>query len=346
MTANDRRVERTLRKMQLWESESEEGQKLAEKPMGKCERRENHDSIASESTDGGGGGRHREVVLIKVDAIIENRRQPRQYFNEASIESLAATIHERGLLQPIIVRKLPEDEQKYEIIAGERRFRAVKHLGHTAISAVVRNDVNDHELAILALVENLQREELSIVEKVKAIAALKKDFPETDSVAKEIGVSRKTIERYNRINKAMVLSPPIKLIFEEHGQSIDMRTAMKLCEVAKHLAAGNAGQQQLFDDLLKTRSIKKATKTVLDTLQEKVHDTKGFTYKTTSERYVVAFTKNVETLSEGDREELEKILQNMLTILNKNATLCLNDFQKHGGHYPGGDDTVHIEEGA
>src|SRR5699024_11518577 len=98
-----------------------------------------------------------EVIQLSVKQIEPNRYQPRTIFNEEKIQELAQTIHTHGIIQPIIVRKL--DDEKYELIAGERRWRAVSFLEWEKIPAIVR-EMTDTETASVALIENLQREEL------------------------------------------------------------------------------------------------------------------------------------------------------------------------------------------
>src|SRR5699024_476790 len=93
--------------------------------------------------------------------------QPRSIFNEEKIEELAQTIHTHGMIQPIVVRKI--DEERYEIIAGERRWRAVQLLEWKQISAIIR-EMTETETASVALIENLQREALAVVEEANAYA--------------------------------------------------------------------------------------------------------------------------------------------------------------------------------
>ncbi len=109
-----------------------------------------------------------EVKKISVEEIVPNRFQPRTVFMDEKIEELSLTIRTHGIIQPIVVRQV---DGRYEIIAGERRFRAVKKLGWETIPAIVK-DFNDTETASVALIENLQREELSAIEEAVAYAKL------------------------------------------------------------------------------------------------------------------------------------------------------------------------------
>src|SRR5690625_6794710 len=100
-----------------------------------------------------------DIIPLKVEHIVPNAYQPRTQFDEEKIKELAQTLQTHGIIQPIVVRK--KDEELYEVIAGERRLRAAKLLGWETISAIIRN-MSDTETASVALIENIQREELSV----------------------------------------------------------------------------------------------------------------------------------------------------------------------------------------
>jgi len=131
------------------------------------------------------------LELISLDEIVTNTKQPRQTFYETSLEELAQSIKERGVLEPIVVR--PKDD-KYEIVMGERRFRASRLAGLDQIPAVVR-DMNDEDAAADALLENFQREDLNPIDRAKAIEALL-GFMTWDKCAKTLGVSESTLRRH------------------------------------------------------------------------------------------------------------------------------------------------------
>lgn len=107
------------------------------------------------------------ITKIPLDKIVPNKYQPRKNFDENSIKELAQSIKENGLAQPILVTRIP-GEDKYEIIAGERRYRACKFLNWKEIDAIVKNEIDDEKKLIIALIENLQREDLNPVEKANA----------------------------------------------------------------------------------------------------------------------------------------------------------------------------------
>jgi ParB family chromosome partitioning protein len=131
---------------------------------------------------------------LPLDKIRTNENQPRKTFYQESLEELAASIQERGVLQPITVRPLSgKDAGFYEIVMGERRFRASKLAGLTHIPAIVKN-LSDEEAAADALLENFQREDMNPIEKARAIQGLLQ-FMSYEKVSKTLGVSETTVRR-------------------------------------------------------------------------------------------------------------------------------------------------------
>ncbi len=143
------------------------------------------------------------VVQVPVAAIVPNRRQPRQDFDDGSIASLAESIRKAGLMQPIVVRPIDGDasgKAGYELIAGERRWRAARQLSMNSIPAIVRS-VDDRTAAEWALIENLQREDLNPMDRAAAFARLIDDFGMShQEIADEVGLDRSTISNLLRLN--------------------------------------------------------------------------------------------------------------------------------------------------
>ncbi|MFC5559705.1 nucleoid occlusion protein [Ureibacillus thermophilus] len=140
-----------------------------------------------------------KVVKIPIDQIVPNRYQPRTIFDEEKIEELSRTIHTHGVIQPIVVRRL--EDNRYEIIAGERRYRAIKKLNWTEVPAIVR-DLNDKETASIALIENLQREELTAIEEALAYQQLIELHHLTqEALAQRLGKGQSTIANKLRLLK-------------------------------------------------------------------------------------------------------------------------------------------------
>lgn len=130
------------------------------------------------------------VNEIPIDHIRRNPAQPRRTFDEAALQELAESIRTKGVLQAILVRPDPKEAGKYQIIAGERRWRAAKLAGLGAIPAIVRN-VDELELLEVGIIENVQRADLNPIEEAEAYDALMKRFGRTqESLASSVGKSR------------------------------------------------------------------------------------------------------------------------------------------------------------
>ena len=138
------------------------------------------------------------VTYLKTALIKDNSLQPRTHYDEAKLAELMASIKEKGILQPILVRKVGSE---YEVIAGERRLKAVRALGLENIPAVVKV-ATDRESLVLALVENIQREELNAIEEAQSFRKLIDEFNfSQEDVAKSIGKDRSTVNNLLRLLK-------------------------------------------------------------------------------------------------------------------------------------------------
>ena len=138
-----------------------------------------------------------EVQHLGVDAIVPNRYQPRQTFSAQELSELAASLKQSGLLQPVLVRR--KGDGMYELISGERRWRAAREAGMETIQAVVRN-CSDEESMLLALVENLQREDLNPMEMARAYQRMMNEFGLTqDLIAQRVGCERSSVANSVRL---------------------------------------------------------------------------------------------------------------------------------------------------
>jgi ParB family chromosome partitioning protein len=161
-----------------------------------------------------------EIKNILINEIVPSPYQPRTVFDEDRIDELCQTIKTHGVIQPIVVRLR---NNKFEIIAGERRFRAVTKLGMETIPAIVR-DINDAQAASIALIENLQREGLTVIEEAIAYQRLMEIHQLTqESLAQRLGKSQSTIANKIRL---LQLCEPVKLalmerkITERHARAL------------------------------------------------------------------------------------------------------------------------------
>ncbi|MFH1837412.1 MAG: ParB/RepB/Spo0J family partition protein, partial [Candidatus Omnitrophota bacterium] len=144
------------------------------------------------------------IEKIKLKDIVPNPFQPRKKFGERKMEELVMSLREKGVIQPILVRP---SGGKYEIIAGERRWRAAGELGIEDIPAIVRKDINDSNSLEISLIENIQREELNSIEEAKAYKELTNKFNHTlDTVGIMMGKDKSTIS-----NTLRLLALPIEI---------------------------------------------------------------------------------------------------------------------------------------
>jgi ParB family chromosome partitioning protein len=140
----------------------------------------------------------RGLLSLPVEAVERNPKQPRKRFEEKKLEELAASIREHGIVEPILVRR---DGAKYRILAGERRWRAAQRAGLKEVPAVVR-EASDREAFELALVENLQREDLNAIEEAEAFEVLIDSYKLTqDAIAERVGKDRSTVANALRLLK-------------------------------------------------------------------------------------------------------------------------------------------------
>jgi len=154
------------------------------------------------------------ISNLPLTAIHANPNQPRREFAETELEELAQSIQENGLLQPLLVRSRPGG--RYELVAGERRYRAVTRLGWTDVPAVVR-DLDDRTVLVFALVENLQREALSPLEEAEGYRVLTDDHSLTQvQIARAVGKDRSTVANALRL---LTLPPSIRRMVESGALS-------------------------------------------------------------------------------------------------------------------------------
>lgn len=204
--------------------------------------------------------RNEEIKKIPINQIIPNRFQPRTVFDEDKIEELSRTIHIHGIIQPIVVREFAAD--KYEIIAGERRWRAMKKLGWTEVPAIVKN-MNDTETASVALIENLQREELSPIEEAIAYGKLLELHNLTqEALAQRLGKGQSTVANKLRLLK---LPQPVqeallnKVITERHARAlIPLKNPEKQVELLAEVMEKNFNVKQTEDRVTKILEQKNA----------------------------------------------------------------------------------------
>lgn len=202
-----------------------------------------------------------EIQNIPVSDIVPNRFQPRTIFDETKIEELARTIRTHGIIQPIVVRE--SGEGRFEIIAGERRYRAVQSLGWEEVPAIVKN-MSDAETASVALIENLQREELTPIEEAMAYGKLLEIHSLTqEALAQRLGKGQSTVA-----NKLRLLKLPEevqegllqKLITERHARAlIPLKDSEAQIKIMQDIIDKNLNVKQT-EELVEKWSAKKEPK--------------------------------------------------------------------------------------
>jgi ParB family chromosome partitioning protein len=265
------------------------------------------------------------VDSLSLDLIVANPNQPRKVFDEKALAELAASIAERGVMEPIVVR--PKDG-KYEIVAGERRFRASKLVGNTSIPVVIR-ELSDEEAAAEALLENFQREDLTTIEKARAIQALLA-FMSVDRCAKSLGCSTSTLRRYmdlldlpESIQQELSLPPARQQVSgfaEGHARALrafkddpDLQSRLVAKTKAENLSIEQL--ERLIEAMKKAPERKEAflripleaTEEILKRSGQKLEKRKGFKTRTSTE-YLRQIQKTANDLTLLLDEEVKRYL--------------------------------------
>lgn len=202
------------------------------------------------------------VTQLPVAALRPGKYQPRTRMDQEALNTLAVSIKAQGIMQPILVR--PLGDGNHEIIAGERRWRAARIAGLTQIPVLVR-DVPDQQALAVALIENIQREDLNALEEATGIDRLVKEFALThQAVADAIGKSRAAVTNLLRL---LELAPPVKILLGEgriemgHARALLALPALRQVELANEAAAKGLSVrdvEQRVADALATRTTSRA----------------------------------------------------------------------------------------
>lgn len=189
------------------------------------------------------------VIMLPIDYVEANREQPRRDFDERAMEELASSIKVHGIIQPITVRRM--HDKAYQIISGERRYRAGKLAGLAEIPAYVRL-ANDQELLEMALIENIQREDLNAMEVAISYSRLAADYKLThDQIAGRVGKERSTVTNYLRlVNLPQYVTDAIR------DRKISMGHARALAAV-DDISLQNALCRQIIEEDLSVRAVEK-----------------------------------------------------------------------------------------
>ena len=223
-----------------------------------------------------------EVQHLRIDAIVPNRYQPRQSFSPQELAELTASLKQNGLLQPILVRR--KGDGIYEIISGERRWRAAKEAGMETIQAVIRN-CGDEESVVLALIENIQRADLNPMEMAKTYHRMMNEFGLTqDTIAQRVDCERSSIANIVRlinlpseiqqlIEANQISMGHAKVILGLHEQSEQLRVAKLV--VANVLSVRETEKLVESASVAKKRGTKELQRTPWSDVEERLQKRLG-----------------------------------------------------------------------
>lgn len=214
----------------------------------------------------------KNVLTLSINEVEPNRDQPRKEFDEAALSELAKSIEKNGIIQPILVR--PVSGGAYQIVAGERRWRAARMAGLTEVPVVIR-EVSNEEAAVFALIENLQREDLNPIEEAEGIRSLIDEFGLTqDEAAERVGKSRVAVTNTLRLLK--LPQNILSMVAKGKITSGHARALISLEDEGKMLKIANA----VIDQNLTVREVEKMVKTALagEPVKPKKRETKRDKY--------------------------------------------------------------------
>jgi ParB family chromosome partitioning protein len=259
--------------------------------------------IPARQIDAAGG-----LMQLTLDQIAPNPYQPRRMFNEASIEELARSVREHGIVQPLVVSRAGDH---YNLVAGERRYRAAQRAGLETVPVIVKELAQSGEALEIALIENIQREDLNPIEEASAYQQLHQDFGLTqEEISRRVGKERSTIANFLRLLK---LPEPVKKLLASGQLSMGHARALLALDSAKQ-------QQKLAERVVKNN---------LNVRQTEVIASAGTPKRARKEKEKDVFTRDAE-------ERLTRTLRTKVEI----------DRKRRGGvihiSFAGEDDLIRI----
>lgn len=190
---------------------------------------------------------HGQLKQIDVNLLKRGEYQPRRLIQEQDLQELAASIEKHGVMQPIVIRPIDDEQHPYEIIAGERRWRAAQLAGLTEIPAIVR-DLTDQVAIALALIENIQRQDLNPIDQAMALQRFHDEFGLShQEIAETVGKARTTVSNLLRL---LTLAEPVKELMQQgsldmgHARAILTLKAKDQLKVAQHVIEKNLSVRQ------------------------------------------------------------------------------------------------------
>ena len=224
-------------------------------PENKDVKKENEKSVVGSSPE-----ENALETTVKITQVEPNRKQPRKNFNEDALQELADSIKQFGLLQPILVQ---DRKDHYEIVAGERRWRAAKLAGLKEVPVIIR-DYTEQEIAEISLIENIQREDLNPIEEAQAFKRLLEEFQlKQDEVAERVSKSRTAVTNSIRLLK---LSDEVQqMVIDDMISTGHARALLAVDDHQQQYALA----QKIFDEKLSVREVEKLMKNLSKPPKEK-----------------------------------------------------------------------------
>jgi ParB family transcriptional regulator, chromosome partitioning protein len=241
-------------------------------------------------------GAPERTLEVDIDLLRPNRFQPRTHMDDGRIEELSRSIRSNGIIQPIVVRQLPEG---YEIVAGERRWRASQRAGLLKVPVVVR-DIPDERLLGVALIENIQREDLNPMEEAHAYRRLADEFNLTqEQIAEAVGKDRSSVANYVRL-----LRLPVPLRDAVASGTLSMGHARALLALPEEAAQLRIGRD-VADRQLSVRETEALVKRTLEPPPPKTEPEKDVHTRAAEERLRFALGTRVHIVRKGKRGRIE-----------------------------------------
>lgn len=230
-------------------------------------------------------------MMVSMSEIEPNKNQPRKTFDDASLQELAESIKQFGIIQPIVVKK---KDDYYEIIAGERRWRAAKIAGLKEVPVIIK-EYTESEIVEISLIENIQRENLNPIEEAKAYQVLMEEFQlKQEDVAQKVSKSRSTITNSLRLLK--LTEEVQKMLVEEQISMGHARALLGIADPDLQISIA----KKVYEESLSVRDIEKLVKNMSKPAKKEKEESDEYAY----------LYKNIE-------ENLKQVLGNKVTIKNK-----------------------------
>ena len=252
---------------------------------------------------------HGQELLVNIDDIVENSHQPRTSFDAKKLLELSMSIKENGILQPLTVIK--KEDNKYELIAGERRLRASKLAGLKEVPVIIKSNIDSEKKSVLALIENVQREDLNSIEIAYSLNKMVEDFSLThDEISKKVGIPRSNVSNYLRLinlpEETQEMIKEDKISFGHAKVLVSLKDKDQIIKLSNEIVSKSLSVAKLNsiirkeEDQVSPKKTEETSEKEETVITEKVEKIK--------EKYNLKHNKRKITFSFKDDSELEKFL--------------------------------------